>query len=336
MPPTIRQRLILTVAIAVGGLVWACAADVLGAPDGSSGLSLVSSRLGLAPAIAVAVTAGLGAVALGLVVAAVCQPISGVLAVAGALCILAATGGSAEGWLRRSQLPGDYGWLIVEVLIWQVWIVALLLLIRWLHLGLRNRWAAITRREHGDDSSPVPVGGPNQPIHTVGAAVICAAIAVAGGHLLIRNNDTGQVICSLLVAFAVGAVIALAIFPRAAVTGILFSPALVAIAAYSWVLLRFEDNDQVLAAWYLQEQMGSAAEPMLPTLALILPIHFASAALAGCCIGIKMGQSATSDQGEPQGALAAVYRALTAKDDDKPPHLETSSSQQSSPKRRRS
>lgn len=61
-------------------------------------------------------------------------------------------------------------------------------------------------------------------------------------------------------------------------------------AAYGYVLFSFNSHDEVLAAWFTQTS-SAAAGARMPGPAMALPIHYASAALAGCAIGVGMAQA---------------------------------------------
>ena len=100
-------------------------------------------------------------------------------------------------------------------------------------------------------------------------------------YLLLRNTDPGQIVCALLVSFTVGGLAGHLIFPQTNPIGILFSPAVVAVVGYTWVMLRFGQTDAVVSAWHRGQ---------LPGMALALPVHYASAAIAGCAIGVGWAQ----------------------------------------------
>lgn len=292
MPRTL-QRLIICVAVVIGGWIWVQTSAGLLAADGSSGISLLSARWHPVAASFGVVLTGLPAIGLGLIAAASGNPILGLLAVAGSLSILAAHGGAVDGWLRRHEhLSGAYGALIGEVILWQVGVVLLLLLIQTARPALRRGWSALAFDRRPDSAFALQLTRP----WSVGGGLICAAVAAVVGFLLIRSSDTGQVIGSLVVAFAAGSTAATTICRRCNPLGVFFSPALVAIGVYLWVVIAFgADADQLRAAWYLQESEGGLTSSKLPGLAKALPIHFISAGLVGCCLGLGIGGGFVAD-----------------------------------------
>lgn len=311
MLPKTRQRLLVLLAVLVGGAAWVWPSSVLLAADGSTGISLLSARWHPVAATAFVVVTGVPALLLALVAAAAGNPILGVLASALALCILAGYGGSMHGWLERQEaLSGAYAELIAEVLIWQAGVLLLLLLIRRARPALRRGWPALAFDDRADGAFALRLTRP----WSVGAGLVCAVVAAAVGFFLIRKGDSGQVLGSLLVAFTLGGLAAGAAFPGCNPLGLLFSPALVAIGAYAWVLLRLgDDPEQIRAAWHIQEGAGGGTRSLLPGLALALPIHYASAGLAGCCIGIGLGGSSAAgddDEQASKGGLAGLWRRI--------------------------
>jgi hypothetical protein len=82
-------------------------------------------------------------------------------------------------------------------------------------------------------------------------------------------------------------------FPSINPVGVLFSPALVALAVYVYMMMGFESDRSVLEAWCGQG---------LPGLVLALPIHYISAGVAGCAAGVGLAQ----------GIDAAKARAIRA------------------------
>ena len=294
MFPSMRQKLIVLVAVLAGGWAWGWASAPLAAADGSTGISLVSGRLALPPAVAVVVLAGLPAIGLGLVASVCSNTICGLFVVGVSLCVLAAHGGSMQGWvLRTDHASAGYLQLAMEMLVWQAGVLVLVALIQSVRPRVRTRWPAVALDDRPDTVLSVPFGRP----WSIGAAVVSAAVAVAVASCLIRSADGGQVIGSLLVAFALGGIAAGAVFPGCSPLGVLCSPAAVAVGAYLWVAFQFAGHEQaeLLAAWYLRQGAGSGGG--LPGVALALPIHYASAGVVGCCIGITIGAGHT-EQGK--------------------------------------
>ena len=286
MFPSIRQKLIVLVAVVAGGWAWGWASAPLAAADGSTGISLLSSRLGLPMAVAVVVLAGLPAIGLGLAASACSNTICGLFVVAVSLCVLAAHGGSMQGWvLRTDDASVGYLKLAMEMLVWQAGVLLVLALIQSVRSRVRARWPAAALDDRPETVLSVQFGRP----WSVSAALVSAAVALAVASCLIRSADGGQVIGSLLVAFALGGIAAGALFPGCSPLGVLCGPAAVAVVAYVWVAYQFAGDEQakLLGAWYLRQGAGSAGG--LPGVALALPIHYASAGIIGCCLGISIG-----------------------------------------------
>ncbi len=278
MLPSIRQRLMIGTGVVLGALCWLVVAAALRAADGSTGLTLTSARVGLVVAVVIVALAGLPAMGLGLISSATGHAMSGIFTVAAALGMLAAVGGSMEGWLKSATLTGDYKWLIFETLIWQVGVLLMLFVIQRLRSPLRTRWPALAFGDHlGVDT---PRRSPF--VQVAGSGLVCGGIAAVVGYILIHNADTGQVICGLIIAFLLGGLIAQTAFPFANPLGVLSSPFLVAVCCYGYILIRFGQTEPFLKAWYHQS---------LPGLALALPIHYASAGLVGCTLGMGMAQT---------------------------------------------
>jgi len=289
MFPKIRQRIFIGVAIVIGALAWYPIAGLLRAADGSTGLSLVSARVGLPLAIVWVLLSGLPIFALGLVASVIGNPLSGVFAVSASLCILAGIGGSVDGWFFRAHLPGDYGLLIVETMIWQTGVVIMLTVIQTLRSPMRARWPALAYDDHlGMDTH---VRWP--ATEAIIAGLICAAVSAGLAYFMLRTSNTSQVVFSLMAAFGIGGMVAHLIFPQTNPVGILLSPCLIAVGTYTYMLFGYGGTDEILAAWYAQR---------LPGLALGLPIHYISAGVAGCTAGI----------GISQGLEVARDRALSA------------------------
>ena len=277
MMPVVRQRMVIFAAVMVGAVVWSSLASVLGAADGSTGLSLTSSYLGLFWATVVVGLAGLIALGLGLIASAMGNPLSGVFAVSAGLCVLAALAGSIDGWINRSQLPGDYGLLMVEVLVWQSGVVVMLAAIRWLRSPVRAAWPALAY----DDHLGVDLHLKLPRLQALAAAAVCSVCGLAIGWVTIRTSDVGQVIGSLMLGFGVGGLAAGLVFPKVNPAALLFSPAIVAVGVYAYILMSYGSGDDLLRALYNQQ---------FPGVGLALPIHYVSAGIAGCTMGVGIAQ----------------------------------------------
>jgi hypothetical protein len=177
-------------------------------------------------------------------------------------------------------LPGAYGGLIVEMLMWHAALAATLAAIQFARSPLRSRVPALAFDDHLglDTAMAVP------RTQSLLAGLLCAAAATLCGSLLLQSTDSAQVVLGLMLAFAIGGMVGHMVFPQTNPVGILFSPALVAIAAYAFVLLRFNASQGKLLAGWLDPGLGTWQR--VPHLARALPIHYASAAVAGAALGI--------------------------------------------------
>ncbi len=285
MLPPMRQRLIIAAAVAVGAIAWLAASPPLRAADGSVGLSLTTARVGLVLAVPIVVVAGLPAALAALVASASGNPLSGVFAAATSLCVLAGRGGSISGWVYRAdaRLPDDFAFLIVEMVFWSVYLVAVVAGILFLRDRLRDRVPVLAFDKR---AAPALVLGRNH-LHSVAACLLCALIAGILLCVLLRSIDGGQIVWALILAFVLAAVVTQMIVPTAGSWAVLLSPAVVAVVAYAWVLLRFDSEASYLQAWIRVGRTASA----VPGPALALPIHYASAGVVGCTIGLGWAQS---------------------------------------------
>ena len=279
MLPRLRQRLLIAFAVALGGVSWLLVIAPLLPGDGSTGLSLLDARAGLITAVVLLLVAGLPVFILGLIASALSHPLAGVFAVTAALMVLAAAGGKIDGFLQRTELPAGYGWLVLETAIWLVGLALLLFLIHRLRPALRERLGLLPTPDDADLGTRL--GLPKS--EALLAGLICAGVGGGLGYILIRSTDGGQVIGSLLLAFTIGGLVAQLVMRQANPVPILVSPLAVAIAVYGYIFLMptYATTDNVLEAWFSQS---------LPGLALALPIHYVSAAVAGCTLGVGVAQ----------------------------------------------
>ena len=282
MLPIFRQRLLLAAALVVGGLVWSWAAGPMGAADASGGISLFDARIGVLPGLVLMVAAGLPALGLGVFVSATGNPLSGVFTVACGLMFVAIGGGPIDGYLQRHALPGAYGWLLAEMVLWAgLWGALLVGLMRG-RAWLRPRVGRLSTEAYWPEPEEGYTNWPS--VRSLLAGLVSAAVAGGMCTVLLPVTDTGQVVGSLLLGFIIGGLLGQLVAPQASPVAILLSPAALGVAAYGYVLLSpaLSTEQQVLAAWYGRELWGPA---------LALPIFYASAGVAGAAIGVGMGQS---------------------------------------------
>lgn len=303
MLPTLPQRIVMAAGIALGLLCLLSVQSLLLPADGSEGISLLDARAGVAGAIALAGAAVLPALALGAVIWASGSPLAAVFVFGASLACLAVAGGPIDGWLWRTRLPQAYFGLIGETVLWMGLLVGAAAFMRFVGVALRP-WVKWIAPPSVPALAPVvpasePTGGSAQPapaessqarepatgaqvaLHTLGAAVICALVGGAVSGLLLPNGSVGQVMGALGTGFTIGGLVGHLVLPRANALGLLLSPGLVAIAAYALAGSRFNTPAQFMAAWYGQQ---------LPGVALVLPVFYASAAVAAVAAGIGIAQ----------------------------------------------
>lgn len=278
MLPWMRQRLMIAAVVVLGAACWLAVGRMLLASDGASGVSLFTARSGpVMAALALAMVAVPVLVA-GLIVSSSGHTLAGVFAVTFSLGVLAGWGGPIDGWMRRASLPSDFSRLMIEVGLWQIGIVVMLVVIQRLRSSLRPRLPSMLVVEHLGSHTQLqfPDG------RAIGAGLLAAVVSGSMAFVLLRSTSTGQVIGGLLIAFVVGGMAAQMIFPQDNPVGILLSPAVVALLAYGYMMMNFFTQDQVLHAWYTGK---------IPGPSLVLPIYYASFAVAGAAMGVGLGQS---------------------------------------------
>ena len=292
----IQRRLLFLVTVVVSAASWCAVLPWLMSADGSSGLSLTTARIGFVAGVLLLAVAGIGAMVLGAATSAMGGRLSGVMAISLGLLVAAGRGGPIDGWIygARTALPGSYLWLMVEVLVWQAGGVVMLLMVQKLRNPLTARWPALAYEDHLEVD--VVVSWPSAA--TLGATVLCAVIAGVLSYWLVRNSDGGQVVGGVGVSFLVAAMITQLLMPKHPATGALFAPALVALSAYGYVLLRFANETSFLAGWY---NLGyhSSASAVVPGPALALPVHYASAGVLGAAAGLAWARSMMAESSKP-------------------------------------
>lgn len=330
MFPSLRTRLLITIAAIAGSMLWVSAAEAAMAPDGSGGISLITAG-SFGKATAMILLAGLPALIMGLVISALGNPLSGLFAAAIGLCSLAVTGGEMNGWIDRTNagLPGDYLKLAMETLLWFAAVIVFLIVAMKLRPSIRKTIPKLVDKHHF---------GSNTQLRKFNASAWTAGgiTALVGGilsFLLLRTAESGQVVGGLILAFMiaafVGMLVAGSIFgelrrdsdtdqgegqdkgskierlvapPRNPIP-VLLAPAVVAIIGYLLTMVAFSDKADLLASWYSGGVLG---------IARALPIHYASAGIIGCCLGIGWAQAVAGDSSsheEETGNSAAIAEA---------------------------
>jgi hypothetical protein len=283
MLPTLRQRLFIAVAFVAGLVILLLIRGPLMPADGSSGITLLDARVGLVPAVALAVLASVPVVLLGLLVGCLGHPLSGVLVYAAGLTVLAGRGGGSIGFLWRSSGTGDYLWLVVDLVVWFGLLGLLVYLLATLRPTVRGRL-----RDFASPSWEAAwMIGRGNGLASLSGGLATAVIAALLTHLLLQRADTGQIIGGLMLAFALAGMIGKLVVPQMSPTAALLSPVVVALGGYVWVWFTLSPGTQAQleGAWY---------DGTISGVARALPIHYASAAVTGLCLGLGMGQGMIS------------------------------------------
>lgn len=297
MLPSLFIRSLIVLGVALGGFCWLLALPILAPIDGSTGISLFDARGGWIAAVGVLLLCGIPAIGLALMAGTAGSPLAGPFVAAFALLIVAAKGGSSRGYLWRADLPTDYAQLILETLIWSAGLLALMLAVGVCRRVARQRYPNLGSR---NGAEPPPGGwrriGAADALAGAAAAVLGAALS----GLLIQSTATGQVLGSLVLAFALSALLAQLVVPHDNPLPILLAPSAAAIGGYVWVLLSPElvGHRSVLEAWYTGRLTG---------LAMTLPIQYLSAGVVGVTLGMGLGQALNSaSESERQRVGVAV------------------------------
>ena len=292
MLPSLKQRLVIFVAVLIGGLLWLTVGSAVMPPSGDTGITLLDARSGLIAAVLLVILAGIPAGLLGTFVAAIANPLAGVFVFATCLWMLAAYGGDSSAFLWRVGVPGGYVWLIIEMLIWAGMYAALLTAMSRSRLLLRRRVPKLISPAYQTRSLTRQALRPSTAVACLVTTIVAALLC----RLMVRDTDAGQILGSLAMAFALAAALGHAIVPGASAIGVLLSPVALAIVGYGYVIMGYGSQDELLAAWYTES---------LPGLAWVLPIHYASAGVAGCTLGIGAAQgleAARAHSAESAGA----------------------------------
>ena len=281
-------------AALLGGWVWAWGLPWLRAADGSTGVAVVSSEAGavlgwvvllLSGGVAIALAAGVGA--------ATRNRLAGVFTLAAAGLMLAVWGGPIHGWMWRSSLPGGYGWLAAEAVVWALGLAGFFGGQALLEARLPDASArqASPQRRHETDTPEeawwlVPASG-----------VLAAAVGGVLTHFFVTREDVGQVVGALILAFAIAAGVSQVVTRVHRSTGLLLAPLLAAIGGYLWTAWSYPSHDAVLAAWYGGEITG---------LSLGLPIFYATAGTLGAVLGTGLGRHVADAMTEEDDAEEAA------------------------------
>ena len=280
MFPPLRNRLLVIAGILLGSWVWCFAATALVPGDGSGAPALWWAEGGPAMAVVKLLLFGLPIIGISLVASSTGNPLSGLFALATGLWIVAAQGATIEGWFHRTDasLPGDYFKLAIEVVIWCAAMLLFLIGAIRLRKPMRAKLPMVIDEDRGGDDMTIGIPDRATWVASLSTAVISAVLC----FFLVRTADKGQVIGALMVSFMIGSlmgdILCAFLFQKhpSNVAWVVIAPTLVGLGAYIQTAIGYGQGDAFRSAVFNGGVSG---------LSLVLPIYYASAAIAGCCLG---------------------------------------------------
>ncbi|WP_432797465.1 hypothetical protein [Poriferisphaera sp. WC338] len=282
MFPNFKQRILIICSASIGAFILIFAAHALMPKDASTGIVLLNANLGLLPALFSLLIYAIPAIVLALLCSAAGHPYAGLLVASFSLLVLAAAGGSPEGFIWSIESPQQYLTLIFETLIWLALFIAFLFAIHITRPTLRKKLEHVpSLQTHAPDFNLFVNFNSNAII----ALLLSAGIAGFLTNNLILSTATAQSTCSLILAFGLAAFLTKLIIPKTNPLAIFLSPFLVAIVAYA--LIRFNATSYpTMTALYIKLYQQD-----FPGMAIALPIQYASAAVFGSVLGYSAGSS---------------------------------------------
>lgn len=136
--------------------------------------------------------------------------------------------------------------------------------------------------------SIVPTDSPRRGWVQMGLCTL-VAVVIGGGvaSLLLRSEDTGQVVGGLVGAMLIGGVIGHRLFPTRSALPAVLAPGLVGVIGHVWAAVSQPTGEAFLGGYFAGELSGAA---------LALPVYFLSAGLAGTAMGIGWSQAMMVDR----------------------------------------
>ena len=325
MFPSFRQRIMILLGVIVAGWIYVRIAPAAQAADGREGLTLLASAMPILAVMKFALVMLLAAI-VGAFVGAWGNPLAGVFTMATALACAAVAGGGIDQWLGRVDSSRIYLTWAVEAGLWTALVWSLGSMCLEGGSRLRSRVRSLT-----DDSDQLSADSPtsdresqDQPsaatrdpirrlladtrtlpkaVQTGGALAAAMIVGSIAGSILMPTSDTWQVVWGLIVAYAIAGLVADQLFPRAQPMAILLSPLCSAVLWYLLAGLTGGEGDAMLQAYYTGQ---------LWHMALALPIHYASAGVAGAAVGIGWsrylggGATGVAQAPEPEANVGAA------------------------------
>ncbi len=283
MLPSQTQRMLMLLAVVLATPAWWVLAGWLSPGDGLNGWGLSDARMGwMLAAGLVLLTALPGLVAAGFLAAAG-NPLSGVFSVALA-GVIATYGNSLVGVARRAA-DADAADALYPRLAAEMGLGVVILTLLLAGLGVSRRlWMGrvpgrLRSRHLGETAHFWTLSG-----KSVVAGLITAVVGGVLTAVLVRSADPQQVAGGLVLAFAIASLIGHSAAPNDRPWATLVAPAVVGVVGYAWALVQLRgaaSPDALLSALYTFD---------LPGLALGLPLHYCTAGVLGCSLGLGIGQ----------------------------------------------
>jgi hypothetical protein len=287
-----RQRLMILLAIFAAGFVMAGAAKS-GAPADASGPYSLLYAAAPSEAMFWLVVFSAVAVCIGAVAGAFGNPLGGVFVVAMALIYPATRGGGIDLWLRAVESERDYWRLIMEMHLWAAWAVLVIFgamalgqaLARWFP-GVFVQVADPEEIEELPDEvtteeSRIPVG-----LQPVLGALLAAVVGLVLTPFWVRSPDPQQVAWGLGAAYLLAGLFGHQTFPGGHPIGVLLAPFLG--GAFWYVMVATDAGGAVAQAEGGLLEVYFSKDLIRGSLAM--PVHYASAGLAGVTMGVGWSQ----------------------------------------------
>lgn len=302
MLPSFRHRLWMTGCTIASALIWRLAVPWLEPMTLNDGWTLSSTALGLGGASGALMLVSLPVIGLSLLSAWTGHAMTGPFVWATSLTLLTLTTGDTFGWASGASLPGDYRRLALETPCWFLPLLLLWGLISLTQARLQKRFPrwVLSPQDHLQD---VPDDLPNHPMRRLGGILLTMLISAVTGagasYLLLTDGRSGQLVGGLIIGFALGGMLTRLLLPTMAhPLGLLMGPMAVSITVDLITAGQYRSSTSLLADWHQGRIVG---------LAYALPMHYASAAVTGACLGFGWGQ-----------ALSAAHPGTSTAPDNSP------------------
>jgi hypothetical protein len=166
----------------------------------------------------------------------------------------------------------------------------------WFILAMRRRRMALD-----DEEALAQASFKGPAVDGLLAAVSLGTVIPA---LIIRSPDVGQVIAGLSIGFVFASFAARQLAPGTPTSSLLLNPLFVGASASIVVAMSYDSGPGLRDAMYtlLAARAGTEARWLLP-LALAMPVHYASAGVAGSVLGMAWSQAVYATHRQPAPAV---------------------------------